>query len=82
MPLTISDETLQATGLSEPEARLEIACRWFDEGRLSFSHAAHFAHLDKPEFEAQLEQRGIPRFRYTEEMLDRDIQALRKFERE
>jgi predicted HTH domain antitoxin len=40
MPLVISDDVLQAAGLSEREAKIEIACRWFDAGKLSIGHAA------------------------------------------
>ena len=81
MPLVISDEALQAAGLSEQEAKLEIACRWFDAGRLTVGHAARLAGLTEIEFESQLELRGIPRYRYTEEMLSQDVKALKKLER-
>jgi predicted HTH domain antitoxin len=81
MPLVISDETLRAAGIDEHEARLEIACRWFDTGKLSFGHAAAFAGLSEIDFEAQLEQRGLPRHRYTAEMLDQDVETLKKLGR-
>jgi predicted HTH domain antitoxin len=81
MPLVIPDETLRAAGLSELEAKLEIACRWFDAGKLSFSHAARLAGLDDATFEAQLQLRGIPRFRYTDEMLEHDVEVLKKLGR-
>ena len=77
MPLTISDEALRATGLSEAEARIEIACRWFDEGKLTIGNTARLANLDEIEFEAQLESRGFPRYRYTDELLNRDVEGLR-----
>jgi predicted HTH domain antitoxin len=81
MPLLIPDETLRAAGMNEQEARVEIACRWFDAGKLSFGHAAGFAGLSALDFEAQLEQRGLPRQRYTDEMLERDIETLKKLGR-
>lgn len=81
MPLVISDETLRAAGLSEPEAKLEIACRWFDAGKLTIGHAARLAGISESEFEAQLEARGIPRYRYTDQMLDHDVDALKKLGR-
>jgi predicted HTH domain antitoxin len=81
MPLLISDETLRAAGLDEQAARVEIACRWFDAGKLSFGHAAAFAHLSEIEFEAQLEQRGLPRYRYTAETLEQDLETLKKLGR-
>lgn len=78
MPLIISDETLQAAGMSEREATLEIACRWFDAGKLAFGHAARFAGISEPEFDRQLACRNIPRYRYTEEMLHKDVEAIQK----
>lgn len=81
MPVFISDETLDAAGLSEPDAKFEIACRWFDEGKLTIGHAARLADIDEREFESQLDHRGIPRYRYTNEMLDRDVDALKKLGR-
>jgi predicted HTH domain antitoxin len=81
MPLVISDETLRAAGMNEREAKVEIACRWFDAGKLSFGHAARFAGCEEIDFEAQLQKRGIPRHRYTDEMLDQDVSALRKLGR-
>ena len=81
MPLLIPDETLRAAGMDEREAKLEIACRWFDSGRLTIGHAARLAGLSELEFESQLERRGIARYRYTEEMLEHDVEALKKLGR-
>ncbi len=81
MPLVISDEMLRAVGMSEQEAKLEIACRWFDEGKLTLGHAARLAGIGEAEFEAQLELRNLPRYRYTEEMLEHDVEALKKLGR-
>ena len=81
MPVLISDEALRAAGLSEPEAKLEIACRWFDEAKLAIGHAARLADLSEKEFELQLELRGIPRYRYTDDMLEHDVEALKKLGR-
>ena len=36
MPLTISDDLLTASQMAEHEARLEIACRLYDVGKLTF----------------------------------------------
>ena len=81
MPLVIPDDALQAAGMDEHEAKVEIACRWFDAGKLALGHAARLAELGEAEFEAELEARGIPRHRYTEEMLERDVEVLRKLGR-
>jgi len=81
MPIVISDETLQAAGMNEREAKVEIACRWFDAGKLALGHAARLAGLSETEFEAELEQRAIPRYRYTEQMLEDDVASLKKLGR-
>jgi predicted HTH domain antitoxin len=81
MPLVIPDEMLQAAGMSEREAKVEIACRWFDAGKLTMGHASQLAGLSEAEFEEQLNLRGIPRYRYTEDMLEQDIEALKKLGR-
>jgi predicted HTH domain antitoxin len=81
MPLVISDETLKAIGMTEREAKLDFACRWFDKGKLSFGQAARLAGVSAADFEAELESRGVPRFRYTDEMLDDDVETLKKLGR-
>lgn len=81
MPLVISDETLFAAGMNEREAKVEIACRWFDAGLLAIGHAARMAELSENEFEGELERRGIPRYRYTDDMLEQDVRALKQLKR-
>jgi hypothetical protein len=54
MPLVIPDETLQLAGMDEREAKIEIACRLFDAGKLTIGHAARLADLSVAEFEQQL----------------------------
>ena len=81
MPLVIPDETLRAAGMNEGEAKIEIACRWFDEGKLAIGHAARLAGMSEAEFERELELRNIPRYRYTEEMLEHDVDVLKKLGR-
>lgn len=60
MPVTITDEMLESAGLSEAEARLEIACRLFGAGRLSLPEATRWAGISRTEFEAALLARGLP----------------------
>ena len=76
MSLTISDETLRAMDMDERQARIEIACRLFDAGKLSFGHAAEFAGLSREVLEQELRERDIPRYRYTEEDFERDMRTL------
>ena len=81
MPLVIPDDALRAAGMDEKEVKIEIACRLFDAGKLAIGHAARLAEMGEAELEAELEARGIPRYRYTEEMLERDVEVLRKLGR-
>ena len=81
MPLVISDELLRAAGMSEREAKIEIACKWFDAGKLTIGRAAGLAGTTEVEFEGELARRGIPRYRYTEEMLESDVETLKKLGR-
>ena len=81
MPLVIPDDMLKAAGMNEREAKIEIACRWFDAGKLAIGHAARLADLSELDFEKQLEARGLPRYRYTDEMVERDVDALKKLGR-
>lgn len=81
MPLVISDDDLHAANLTPEEARVEIACRLFDAGRLTIGHAARMAGLTELTFEEQLHQRGIPRYRYTDQKMESDLQSLKKLGR-
>lgn len=82
MPLLIPDETLKAIGMTESEARIEIACRWFDAGKLPFGRAAAFAGVSELQFEEELERRELPPYRYTEEKFASDLRTLQQLERE
>ena len=78
MPLTIPDEVLQWAGLSEDEARLEIACRLFDIGRLTLGAAIRWTGLTRSEVEDALLQREIAIYRPTVEDLEHDLEAIRQ----
>ena len=76
MPLTISDQVLKQAGLTEEEARLEIACRLFQSHRLSLWQAAQCAGLTRVEMEAALLQRGVALYEVTEEQLRDEVAAM------
>ena len=76
MPLVIPDELLRHANLTEEAARIEIACRLFDAELIGKGMAGRFAGLSRSEFEEQLIRRGLPVIRYTQEMLDQDLQSL------
>src|SRR3954471_5788726 len=75
MPLTISDEVLNQLKMDEREARIEIACRLFDAGKLSKPAACRFTGLSRVEFEGELSKRGLPWIH-----LDWDETYAREFE--
>ena len=76
MPLTISDLVLEQAGLTEGEARLEIACRLFQSYRLSLWQAAQCAGLARVEMEAAILRRGIALYEVTEEQLHNELAAM------
>lgn len=80
MPLVIPDETLTQMNLDEREARIEIACRLFDAGKLTLFQAGKMAGLGRIEFEAALRLRGIAPYRIDEEYLRLEKLALDKWE--
>ncbi len=78
MPLTLSDEVLKQAGLTEQEARVEIACRLFDAGKLDLWPAAQLAGMTRVNFEAELLNRKIPIYRLTVDDLVSEQAALDK----
>ncbi|MGH7139809.1 MAG: UPF0175 family protein, partial [Pirellulales bacterium] len=60
---------------------LGIVCHWFDEGKLTMGHSARLLGMSELEFEAELDRRGIPRYRYTDDMLQDDVEALKRLGR-
>jgi len=78
MPLTIPDDLLAAAGLSERDARIEIACRLYDAGKLAIPAATRWTGLTRTEFEEELLRRKLPLCRPTEEDLNQDLETLQR----
>ncbi len=78
MPLTLSDDVLKQAGMTADEARVEIACRLFDAGRLALWPATQLAQMSRVEFEVELIKRKIPIYRFTVEDLVAEQNALDK----
>jgi predicted HTH domain antitoxin len=77
MPLIISDEELREARLDEREARIELACRLFDIGRLPLWTAARLAGFaSQAPFEGELRARNIPIYRPTIEDLHEDMTTI------
>lgn len=83
MPLTISDEQLKEAGVTKREARVELACRLFDVGRLDLWPAAKLAGLTRAEFEGELRQRqrNIAAYRPTLDDLAQELRAIEQLKR-
>lgn len=80
LTLTLSDEILRQAGMSADEARIEIACRFFDAEKLHLWAAAQLAQLSRVEFEAELKKRKISIYRPTLDDLKADLATLEQFE--
>jgi predicted HTH domain antitoxin len=78
MPLTITDDMLTSAGLSEQDAKLEIACRLYDAGRLNMPQATRWAGVGRIAFEAALLERGLPLVRIGEEYWQQELDGMRQ----
>jgi predicted HTH domain antitoxin len=77
MPLTITDEELQAAGVSAEEARLELASRLFQAGKLDLWPAAQLAGLTRVQMEEALHDRKIPIYVIDEEYWQQELTSLK-----
>ncbi len=73
MALTIPDEILKQSGLSERDMAIEIACRLFAAQVLSKGEACQLCGLTRVEFEEECYKRDMPVYIYTREMLEQDL---------
>ena len=78
MPLLITDEQLRVMQMDEASARIEIACRLFDAGKIGFHAAMRLAGLERVAFEDELAERNIAIYRPTIEDLHNDLKTLDK----
>lgn len=78
MAVTISDQLLAEAGLSEHDAKLEIACRLFDAGKLTMPQATRLAEISRSDFEAALLERGIPLLRLDERYWAQEVEGLER----
>lgn len=76
MPVTFSDRQLAEAGLSEAEAKLEIACRLYDAGKLTFPQATRWAGITRVELETALLERNLPLVRVDERYWEQEAQSL------
>ena len=81
MSVVISDEILQASGLSPIEFRQEIALYLFQTGRLTLGYASKLADMSHNAFRQLLKQRSIPLYSYDIEDFELDLKNLRELGR-
>ncbi|OWY72566.1 hypothetical protein B7486_06500 [cyanobacterium TDX16] len=76
MTVTIPDEILKITGLTERGIVIELACRLFEAGKLPLWPAAKLAGLERAAFEDECLDRGIPIYNVTSDDVTRDLKNL------
>jgi predicted HTH domain antitoxin len=80
MSVTISDEILSATRMSEAELKQEIAIMLFQKEKLTLGQASNLAEMNQFQFQNLLASHQIP-LHYDLEDLDADVKTLRKLGR-
>ncbi|WP_414549722.1 UPF0175 family protein [Anabaena sp. CCY 0017] len=75
MTLVISDEIVQASGLSEQELMLELIILLFQKNNISIGKASQLAQMPLLQFQNELAQRNIT-IHYDESDLEIDLQNL------
>lgn len=80
MTLTLSEDLVQAAGLSEQEILRELAVTLFQSERLTLAQAARAAQMDRLTFQYLLASRRIP-VHYGAAGCDADEETLSKFTR-
>jgi predicted HTH domain antitoxin len=77
MTLTLSDELVQATRLSEEQILGELAVTLFQGDHLTLAQAAQLARMDRLSFQHLLASRHIP-LHYGERGYEEDLRTLSK----
>ncbi len=76
--MTIPDDLLAEAGLSERDAKIEIACRFYDAGKLTMPAATRWTGLSRTEFEEELLRRKISISRPTSGDFKQDLETLER----
>ena len=76
MPVTVPDQLLSEAGLSE--AKLEIACRLYDAGKLTMPQATRWAGISRSEFECALLERHLPLVRIDDTYWQQEVEGLER----
>lgn len=76
MSLTLSDEIVQSSGLSEEQLTLEIIIMLFQQEKLSLGKASRLAKMNQLQFRKLLASRGIC-IHYDVAEFQEDLKTLR-----
>lgn len=76
MALTLTDDVLRDLKMDERAARIEIACRLFEAGKLQLWPAAKLAGLSRGEMEDALAERDIAIYRVTQEHWEQERRSI------
>lgn len=77
MSVTINEDVVRATGLSDDELVREVAVMLFAQDRLTLEQAFRLARMDRISFQHLLSSRGIE-MHYTVDDLEQDIDTLKQ----
>ena len=80
MSLTITDEVLYASRMTEAELQREVAVLLFQQEKITLARAASLAGMDQIRFQHLLASREIP-IHYDVEDFESDIRTLRELGR-
>ena len=72
MPITLPDELMQTTKLSEAEIKAELAVALFQQERLTLGQAARLADVPQLDFQRLLASRRIP-LHYDLDSMEEDL---------
>lgn len=78
MVVALPDDVLRQAGLDGRQILIEFACWLFDTERLDLWPAAQVAGLSRDEFEAELLNRRIAIYRYSEADFAQDMATAEK----
>ena len=76
MSIVISDEILQASGLTPDQFNQEIALHLFQTGHLTLGYASKLADMPINTFRQLLKQRNIPLYSYDIKDFELDLKNL------
>jgi len=80
MSVTISDDILEATHMTEDELKQEIAILLYQKEKLTLAQASRLTGLDRLQFQHLLASRRIP-INYDIEDFKEDLDTLRRIGR-